>query len=168
MASSRRPCASWQKWAVPRRSNRASRLASAYPLCRVSPLPMNYALAVCVQWPLTVSPCSAVFTSSAIVGGRYRLCVRRSSVFCTVLILCRCCLRIRRRMANRSAAHGNDPRQFGGGLGHISVIVPTFNEQEHLPATLSRVALAPGDELIVVDGGSSDQTVTIACQFTPH
>jgi rSAM/selenodomain-associated transferase 2 len=50
----------------------------------------------------------------------------------------------------------------------ISVIVPTFNEQEHLPATLSRVALAPGDELIVVDGGSSDQTVTIAQQFTPH
>ena len=50
----------------------------------------------------------------------------------------------------------------------ISVIVPTLNEQEHLPATLSRVELAPGDELIVVDGGSTDQTVTIAQQFTPH
>ena len=50
----------------------------------------------------------------------------------------------------------------------ISVIVPTFNEQEHLPATLSCVMLAPGDELIVVDGGSSDQTVTIAQQFTSH
>lgn len=50
----------------------------------------------------------------------------------------------------------------------ISVIVPTLNEQEHLPATLSRVALAPGDELIVVDGGSRDQTVTLAQQFTSH
>jgi len=58
--------------------------------------------------------------------------------------------------------------QFGGGLCRISVIVPTLNEQEHLPATLSCIALAPGDELIVVDGGSNDQTVTIAQQFTPH
>jgi rSAM/selenodomain-associated transferase 2 len=46
------------------------------------------------------------------------------------------------------------------------VIVPTLNEQAHLPATLSRIALAPGDELIVVDGGSSDQTVPLAHQFT--
>jgi len=50
----------------------------------------------------------------------------------------------------------------------ISVIVPTLNEQLHLPATLGSVALAPGDELIVVDGGSSDQTVMLAQQFTPH
>src|SRR5262245_19999227 len=50
----------------------------------------------------------------------------------------------------------------------ISVIVPTLNEQAHLPATLDSVALAPGDELIVVDGGSGDQTVTIAQQFTPQ
>jgi rSAM/selenodomain-associated transferase 2 len=48
----------------------------------------------------------------------------------------------------------------------ISVIVPTLNEQAHLPATLKGVTLAPGDELIVVDGGSTDQTVAIAQQFT--
>jgi rSAM/selenodomain-associated transferase 2 len=48
----------------------------------------------------------------------------------------------------------------------ISVIVPTLNEQDHLPATLRGVILAPGDELIVVDGGSTDQTVTMARQFT--
>jgi rSAM/selenodomain-associated transferase 2 len=47
------------------------------------------------------------------------------------------------------------------------VVVPTLNEQEHLPATLARVALAAGDELIVVDGGSLDNTVAIAQQFTP-
>jgi rSAM/selenodomain-associated transferase 2 len=43
--------------------------------------------------------------------------------------------------------------------------VPTLNEQDHLPATLKGVTLAPGDELIVVDGGSIDQTVAIAQQF---
>ena len=51
-------------------------------------------------------------------------------------------------------------------LSRISVIVPTLNEQDHLPATLRGVTLAPGDELIVVDGGSTDQTVVIARQFT--
>src|SRR4029453_16802928 len=48
----------------------------------------------------------------------------------------------------------------------ISVLVPTLNEQEHLPATLARVELTPGDELIVIDGGSTDATVAIARQFT--
>ena len=48
----------------------------------------------------------------------------------------------------------------------ISVIVPTLNEQDHLSATLRGVTLAPGDELIVVDGGSTDQTVAIAQHFT--
>src|SRR5262249_58102644 len=48
----------------------------------------------------------------------------------------------------------------------ISVIVPTLNEQDHLPATLKGITLASGDELIVVDGGSTDQTVAIAQQFT--
>ena len=48
----------------------------------------------------------------------------------------------------------------------ISVIVPTLNEQDHLAATLMGVTLAPGDELIVVDGGSTDQTVAMAQQFT--
>jgi len=49
----------------------------------------------------------------------------------------------------------------------ISVIVPTLNEQAQLLATLSHVSLASGDELIVVDGGSTDATVALARQFTP-
>lgn len=49
----------------------------------------------------------------------------------------------------------------------ISVLVPTLNEQEHLAGTLARVALEAGDELIVIDGGSTDATITVARQFTP-
>ena len=59
----------------------------------------------------------------------------------------------------------NLPAQ-SGPCTSISVVVPTLNEQEHLPATLTGVALAPGDELIVVDGGSTDNTVAVARQFT--
>jgi rSAM/selenodomain-associated transferase 2 len=58
------------------------------------------------------------------------------------------------------------PTEPGQSL-HISVIVPTLNEQEHLHATLVRVHLTPADQLIVVDGGSTDDTVTVARQFTP-
>ncbi len=48
----------------------------------------------------------------------------------------------------------------------ISVIVPVINEQQQLAKTLARVQLAPGDQLIVVDGGSTDETPHIARQYT--
>jgi rSAM/selenodomain-associated transferase 2 len=45
----------------------------------------------------------------------------------------------------------------------ISVIIPTYNEEKALPATLARLSSQAGDyELIVVDGGSSDRTREIA------
>jgi rSAM/selenodomain-associated transferase 2 len=50
----------------------------------------------------------------------------------------------------------------------ISVIVPTLNEEANLPVTLRQLADHPDVELIVVDGGSTDQTVTIARHFTPY
>lgn len=48
----------------------------------------------------------------------------------------------------------------------LSVIVPTLNEQAHLHATLASVDLGVTDDLIVVDGGSSDATQDIARRFT--
>jgi rSAM/selenodomain-associated transferase 2 len=50
----------------------------------------------------------------------------------------------------------------------ISVIVPTFNDQAHLPVTLRQLAEQPDIELIVVDGGSSDLSADIARQATPY
>lgn len=45
----------------------------------------------------------------------------------------------------------------------VSVIIPTFNEEAHLPRTLGRLFSQLGSyELIVVDGGSTDKTVDVA------
>lgn len=63
----------------------------------------------------------------------------------------------------RSAEHHQLPIQTEAGK--LSVIIPTLNEEMSLPATLDSVGL-PGDalEVIVVDAGSTDQTVEIAQQ----
>ena len=49
---------------------------------------------------------------------------------------------------------------------HISIIVPTLNERACLAATLDALSLADGDELIVVDAGSTDDTLDIARRYT--
>jgi len=49
--------------------------------------------------------------------------------------------------------------------GKLSVIIPTLNEELNLPATLSVVGKPNNDlEVIVVDAGSTDQTLAIAQQ----
>lgn len=50
---------------------------------------------------------------------------------------------------------------------NISVVIPTLNESKNLPTCLRNInpQLQPGDELIVVDGGSEDNTVAIAESF---
>lgn len=48
----------------------------------------------------------------------------------------------------------------------ISVIIPAYNEERALPATLRSLLAQPGDyEVIVVDGGSADGTITVAEEF---
>jgi rSAM/selenodomain-associated transferase 2/rSAM/selenodomain-associated transferase 1 len=44
----------------------------------------------------------------------------------------------------------------------LSVIIPTWNEAEHIGMLLDNLAQRPGVEVIVVDGGSTDSTVEIA------
>ncbi len=48
----------------------------------------------------------------------------------------------------------------------ITVIVPTLNEEKTLYNTLNLLSLSDNEELIVVDGGSSDGSVSIARKFT--
>ena len=43
----------------------------------------------------------------------------------------------------------------------ISVIIPTLNEERTIIATLAHTATLGFDELIVVDGGSTDTTPTL-------
>ncbi len=47
----------------------------------------------------------------------------------------------------------------------ISVIIPVFNEAERLPLLLAALQKEPLQEIIVVDGGSSDQTMEVAKTF---
>ncbi len=47
----------------------------------------------------------------------------------------------------------------------LSVIVPTLNEEERIATTLDSLAGAPDTEIIVVDGGSTDQTSERAANF---
>lgn len=48
----------------------------------------------------------------------------------------------------------------------ISVIIPVYNEEKALPATLDQFQRQPGAfELIVVDGGSVDRTCHIAARY---
>lgn len=46
----------------------------------------------------------------------------------------------------------------------VTILIPTYNEEKALPDTLASLArmVPPPDEVLLVDGGSTDQTVAIA------
>lgn len=48
----------------------------------------------------------------------------------------------------------------------VTVIMPVLNEAKILCDTLSQLHLSKNEELIVVDGGSTDETVSMAREFT--
>ncbi len=50
----------------------------------------------------------------------------------------------------------------------VSIIIPTYNEAENIESIISYLKSAPQNEqveIIIVDGGSSDKTVTLAKKF---
>ncbi len=51
-------------------------------------------------------------------------------------------------------------------MNNLSVVIITKNEAHNIRACLESVGWA--DEIVVVDSGSSDETVAIAREFTPH
>ena len=48
----------------------------------------------------------------------------------------------------------------------ISIVMPVLNEEKTLPGNLEILSLSNNEELIVVDGGSTDRTVSVARNFT--
>ena len=47
----------------------------------------------------------------------------------------------------------------------VSVIIPTYNESTVLSATLARLKVHQPFEILIGDGGSGDDTVSIARQY---
>lgn len=62
-----------------------------------------------------------------------------------------------------SCSTGRDMRRAGAPEVALSVIIPTYNEADSLPALLAQIR-AQGDkaEIVVVDGGSADGTAAVA------
>jgi hypothetical protein len=54
-----------------------------------------------------------------------------------------------------------DPRRSPA----VTVVIPALNEEDNLPLVLE--GLPPVDEVVIVDGGSADDTVTIAREIRP-
>src|SRR4051812_38486861 len=80
----------------------------------------------------------------------------------------------RSAQGHRGHRHAGDPSRRAGTVRRpsttrrptVSVIVPALNEAKNLPHVLSK--LDGVDEIILVDGGSVDDTPAIARQLRPQ
>ena len=57
---------------------------------------------------------------------------------------------------------------FPHPFSSISVLIRTYNSANTLPELFKRLSLAKGDEIIVVDSGSTDETLAIASSIGAH
>lgn len=58
-----------------------------------------------------------------------------------------------------------NPHRHIPNIPNISIIIPVLNEATTLPNTLNKLQCIKDIEIIIVDGGSQDETVTIAQSF---
>jgi len=64
--------------------------------------------------------------------------------------------------------YDNKPDQAAAGKGMVSVIVPVYNEAQHLDDLLQAIADSPVDkEIVIVDDGSTDGTREKLLKLTP-
>ena len=64
--------------------------------------------------------------------------------------------------------YDNKPDQAAAGKGMVSVIVPVYNEAQHLDDLLRAIADSPVDkEIVIVDDGSTDGTREKLLELTP-
>jgi rSAM/selenodomain-associated transferase 2 len=71
-------------------------------------------------------------------------------------------------VAGLAPRRGDRPSPATAGaiaLPTISIIIPALNEAHHLPQVLGALPTAAGVEVIVVDGGSTDATASLAADW---
>ncbi|MDJ0697195.1 TIGR04283 family arsenosugar biosynthesis glycosyltransferase [Mastigocoleus sp. MO_188.B34] len=74
-------------------------------------------------------------------------------------------------MITKEKSSSQELRNLSGITNHklntpkISIIIPTLNEAKNIQATLATINTATDIEVIVVDGGSEDDTVAITKQY---
>lgn len=68
-------------------------------------------------------------------------------------------------MGQLDEIQGPSPLPSGSGLT-VSVVIPTLNEAQNLPHVLPRIPTWV-EEIVIVDGGSTDSTVEVAKELRP-